>query len=218
MKSKISACYLVCKNVITNKGLNSCLSRSVCSRNKFSFLQIQLFLPHDLRHCLIYYRHFVNNSRSVIQKHAGLYINIIQHKLREVWHVRQNMFQYACNLQRYSHRICLSFRSTWEHPQFLVGFVLFSLYCSILCLVYHYLSVFSFLFFYPWRCQVLFDLWVWLSLWYLSPLLHNSAFRLWLSSANQRINSIWKCLQYHYFYLHIEGKRETFSHSKTKTR
>ena len=52
-------------------------------------------------------------------------------------------------------RINLPFRGTWCHPQFLVGFLLLSLDCSMLCFffVYYCLSAGLFLFFQPWLCR-----------------------------------------------------------------
>ena len=54
-------------------------------------------------------------------------------------------------------------------PSFLMGFVLLIRQFSMLCVLLLSVCLFNF---WPWRCQFMFDLWVWLSLWYLSSLFH----------------------------------------------
>lgn len=79
-----------------------------------------------------------------------------------------------CNMRS---MICLLFLSKWENPQFLEGFVLLSFFvdsfvCCILLFVCFYFN------FKSCRCHLIFDSWVWMSIFCLLPLflLYNSAY------------------------------------------
>ena len=66
--------------------------------------------------------------------------------------------------------------------QFLAAFVflkssVFSFLCCALCTIVCIFVCCFFFFLYPWRCQFIFDLWVWMSLWYLSPLFYELLFQ-----------------------------------------